>query len=297
MKDLKGKVAVVTGAASGIGLAFSQRCLQEGMKVVLADIDKLSLGRVEQKLKKENATIRAVVTDVRKSDDVKMLADIAYGDFGATHILFNNAGVGVAKLVHEATLNDWNWVIGTNLFGVIHGVQSFVPRMIQQDTDCHVINTASIAGLVSGALNGPYSVSKAAIVMLSEKLYCEMQRLGTKVKVSVVCPGFIATNIMAFEDHRPKELRNPSEPQLPPELIEYMTEFLKHILAGMKAKDCADIIFREAIQEQRFYIMPNSTQKLWQDAIRKRTENTIKRLYPTETVSGWEEYDNRIKQG
>jgi NAD(P)-dependent dehydrogenase (short-subunit alcohol dehydrogenase family) len=297
VKDLKDKVAVVTGAASGIGLAFSQRCLQEGMKVVLADIDRLSLGRVEQKLGKDNAMILPVVTDVRKSDDVKKLAEVTYGEFGATHILFNNAGVGVSRLVHEATLNDWNWVIGTNLFGVIHGVQSFVPRMIQQNTDCHVINTASISGLVTGAMNGPYSVSKAAIIMLSEKLYFEMRGLQTKVKVSVVCPGFIATNIMAFEDHRPSELRNPSEPQLRPDFIAYATEFLKHVLAGMKPRDCADIIFREAIQDGRFYIMPNSTQRLWQDAIRQRAENTMKRLYPTEPVSGWEDYDRRIKQG
>ncbi len=334
MKDLKGKVAVITGAASGIGLAFVQRCLKEGMRVVLADIDKSLLRRLERSLKKENALVLAVPTDVSKAEDVKTLCDTTYEQFAATDILFNNAGVSTIGYTHSSALTSWKWVLGVNLFGAIHGIHYFVPRMIKQDSECHVINTASLSGLTIAPAAAPYSVSKAAVVMLTETLFIELQALKSKVKASVVCPGFIATNITQSENHRPEEFQNPHSPGPSQEqasglmmmlnLVKSgtapkdaaniafkdkplpkgfslqdainMGAFAHLIETGMTPQECANIIFREAIQEEKFYILPNATMPIVQDAIRKRMDNLLKQKSPEPSLPSWEAYRAALKK-
>lgn len=171
MKDFRGKVAVVTGAASGIGRALAWRAAKEGMKVVLADCEKSALASAADELKAADFTVHAVRTDVSRAVEVETLAKETLKAFGAVHLLFNNAGVGVGTAVWEGTLSDWQWVLGVNLWGVIHGVRSFVPVMLDQKTECHIVNTASIAGLVPQPGMGIYSVTKHGVVALSEALY------------------------------------------------------------------------------------------------------------------------------
>ncbi len=335
MKDLKGKVAVVTGAASGIGLGFVQRCLKEGMRVVLADIDKSLLRRVERHLKKDNALVLAVPTDVTKAEEVKALCDTTYEQFGSTDILYNNAGVSTLGSVHSSALNSWKWVLSVNLFGVIHGIHYFVPRMIKQDTECHVLNTASLAGLTLAPGSAPYSVSKAAVVMLTETLFIEMQALKTKVKASVVCPGFIATNITQSEQHRPAEFQNPQAAGPTQEQATGLMLLLSLVKAGkdphdaakiafqdkplpkgftledaistavfanlidtgMPPQECADLIFREAIQEDKFYVLPNATMPACIDAIRRRMEAQLDQKTPERSFPSWEQFKDAIKNG
>src|SRR5215213_2544837 len=210
MKEFSGKVAVITGAASGIGRGLAEACAREGMKVVLADVDEAALAQAERELKDAGAEVLAVRTDVSKADDVEALARRALDAFGAVHLLFNNAGVGAGTTVWESTLADWEWVLGVNLWGVIHGVRTFVPLMLEQADECHIVNTASMAGLVSGPALGVYKVTKHGVVALSETLCCELAIMRSKIGVSVLCPGGVNTRIMDSERVRPAGLRNAS---------------------------------------------------------------------------------------
>ena len=196
MNEFNGKVAVITGAASGIGRALADRCVHEGMKAVLADVEVDALAKTEASLKASGATVLAVQTDVSQARDVAALAEKTVEAFGAVHLLCNNAGVGTEAAVWESTLEEWEWVMGVNLWGVIHGVRTFVPVMLAQDTECHIVNTASMAGLISGPGLGAYKVTKHAVVSLSETLHHELGERGAKIRVSVLCPGIVNTRIM-----------------------------------------------------------------------------------------------------
>lgn len=195
MKEFKGKVAVITGAASGIGRGIAERCVSEGMKVVLADIDEANLSKAETELKTAGGTVLGVRTDVSKRSDVERLARQTLDAFGQVHLLFNNAGVAAGGAPWEATWNDWEWVTGVNLWGVIHGVKVFTPLMLAQNTECHIINTSSAAGLIAGGGSAPYAVTKHAVVALSESLYLTLEQRNSQIKVSVLCPGLVRTNI------------------------------------------------------------------------------------------------------
>jgi len=183
MKEFTGKVAVITGAASGIGRGIAERCASEGMKLVLADIDEPNLAKAETELKTLGATVLGVRTDVSKRSDVELLARKTLDAFGQVHLLVNNAGSAAGGSPWEATWNDWEWVISVNLWGVIHGVKVFTPLMLAQNVECHIVNTASAAGLIVGGASAPYSVTKHAVVALSESLYLTLQQRSTLVKV------------------------------------------------------------------------------------------------------------------
>jgi NADP-dependent 3-hydroxy acid dehydrogenase YdfG len=212
MKDFKDKVAVITGAASGIGLAIANKCIQEHMKVVIADIDIKRLHRVEKKMKRERASIIAIPTDVSKSIDVEHLAKITLETYGEINLLFNNAAVANTKYTWNYNLNDWKWQLGVNLFGVIHGIRVFVPIMLKQDKECHIVNISSIEGLISGSGPGGaiYGISKHGVLSLTETLRQELQIIGAKLKVSAVCPGWVTTHIIYGDIHRPAKFQNNS---------------------------------------------------------------------------------------
>lgn len=275
MREFKDKVAVITGAASGIGHGLAERCVQEGMKVVLADIEEPALLQTEKELQSTGAKVLAVRTDVSKASDVEALAQKTLDTFGATHLLFNNAGIGAGSTIWESTLADWEWIIGVNLWGVIHGLRTFVPIMLAQDTECHIVNTASIAGLTTGL--SLYHVTKHAVVALSEQLYHSLARLNAKVKASVLCPGFVKTRIMDYERNRPVELQNETTRPLTPEeeaLVQYM---LQAIQAGMSPQQVADYVF-QAIREERFYIF---THPEYIAAVQKRMDDIIQARNPS----------------
>lgn len=197
MRELSGRVAVVTGAASGLGRAMAARFAGEGMKVVIADVDPVSLKQVEADLRTAGATVLAVPTDVSDAAAVEALAGQTLEAFGAVHLLCNNAGVVADRPTWEFTAAEWRWVLGVNLFGAIHGIRAFVPRMLAQGGEGHVVNTASAAAFTPLQGVAPYNVSKAGVVALSETLAMDLAQVGSRLKVSVLCPGFVATNLQA----------------------------------------------------------------------------------------------------
>lgn len=200
MEDLRNKVAVITGAARGIGLALARKACQEGMKVVLADTDRIELHRAEQDLRTTGAQLLTVQVDVGDAASVDDLARSTYSAFGAVHLLCNNAGIGtpedIAHYVWEVPRQDWERTIRVNLWGAINGCLSFIPRMIEQGTECDILNTASIAGLQSGSMIGVYRLTKHALVSLSESLSAQLREAQTRIHVSVLCPGFVATSLV-----------------------------------------------------------------------------------------------------
>lgn len=270
MKEFAGKVAVITGAASGIGRAIAEKCIRLGIRVVLADVDEASLRVAETELKAMGGDVLCVKTDVSNRGDVESLARQSFAAFGAVHLLFNNAGVAAGGPPWEATWNDWEWVIGVNLWGVIHGVKVFTPLMLAQNTECHIVNTASAAGLTVGGFSAPYAVSKHAVVALSESLYLTLQKQNSRVKASVLCPGLVRTNIGNCQHHRPAELRD--EPViLSPEMQAGRAAFDALIAASTPPPEVADAVF-EAIQKEQFYII---THPEWLEVICLRTSKLL----------------------
>lgn len=255
MQKFQDRVAVVTGAASGIGRAIADRCSQEGMKVVLADIEEPALAQTEAEMRAAGANVLAVLTDVSNAVDVETLAQKTLDVYGAVHLLCNNAGVGAGSTSWESTINDWKWVLRVNLWGVIHGLRTFVPIMLEQDGEGHIVNTASIAGLVSFHGSAAYHVTKHAVVALSEKLYYDMAMRGGKVKVSVLCPGWVRTRIMDAERNRPPEFQNdPSEIVVTPEMEATYEEYRQACESGLPPHKVADCVF-QAIKDEEFYIL------------------------------------------
>ena len=289
MKEFKGRVAVITGAASGIGRGIAERCVSEGMKVVLADIDEANLTKAETELKTAGGTVLGVRTDVSKGSDVELLARQALDAFGQVHLLFNNAGVAAGGAPWEATWNDWEWVIGVNLWGVIHGVKVFTPLMLAQNTECHIINTSSAAGLIVGGASAPYAVTKHAVVALSESLYLTLQQRNSLVKVSVLCPGLVRTNIANAERNRPAGLRN--EPvTMTPEMQAGLAAFKATMETSMPPLQVADVVFG-AIKKEQFYIL---THPEWTEVIQLRTDKLLRMENPQSPVATIVKLINRV---
>lgn len=275
MKDFKDKVAVITGAASGIGRALAERCVQERMKVVLADVEVETLTKTEERMKAAGATVLAVRTDVSQARDLEALAEKTLEAFGAVHLLCNNAGVATEAAIWESTLAEWEWVVGVNLWGVIHGVRVFVPIMLAQDADCHIVNTASMAGLISGPGVGVYKVTKHGVVALSETLYHDLAERGAKVKVSVLCPGIVNTRIMESARNRPGHVP-PTGPLGPASAARW--EALRQLVpAGMPPAQVAAAVFG-ALREEQFYVLPHPEGK---EAVRMRMEDILRERNPS----------------
>lgn len=269
-----GRVAVVTGAASGIGLGLSERFAAEGMRVVMADVERPALEAAAERVSAEGAEVLPVVTDVADHDQVEALRDQAFAAYGAVHVLCNNAGVGSADApLWQVTRGDWEWVLGVNLWGVINGIGAFLPRMLTQDVG-HVVNTASIFGTFAGAL-GPYGVSKHAVVALTETLYFQLQAQGAPVGASVLCPGAVKTNFASSARNRPAGA-GPASPE-PPGAGESRETFQRLWAAGAEPAEVADLVVR-AITTSRFYILTAANRN---EAVRRRGEEIVAGGPPT----------------
>ena len=267
MDALTGKTAVITGAASGIGLSLARRFGTEGMKLVMADIEPDALAAASASLRTAGIEVVTQVTDVSKGDQVDELGRVALDAFGAVHLVCNNAGVGGGGLINTLTTADWEWVLGVNLWGVIHGMRVFLPMLLEQG-EGHIVNTASVAGLFAAPFMGPYNASKFAVVAISETAYNELAMTGSQVGVSVLCPSWVKTRIHESARNRPDDLRNDDDDGATESLVAEAIEGF--ISGGLSPEAVADQV-ADAVAAKRFYILthPDSKQMVRQrmDAI------------------------------
>ena len=272
MKEFKGKTVVVTGAASGIGYALAERFAVEKMNVVLADIEQDALDAAVAKISDLGVEAVGIAVDVMDKNSVQSLAKKSIDAFGNIHILCNNAGVAppaIDEPIWDHEQNAWDWVMGVNFYGVLYGLQSFVPHMVEHKEEGHVLNTVSLAGILG--LEGSYGVSKFATLALSEGLFQSLKKINSKIGASALCPGFVATNIIESDRNRPESLA-----------IEKKSNFLMKQLAsavlkrGKKPSEIADRTI-EGIQAGSFYILPHP---VYDEMIKERYERILARTEP-----------------
>jgi NAD(P)-dependent dehydrogenase (short-subunit alcohol dehydrogenase family) len=275
MKEFEGKTAVVTGGASGIGLALAERFADARMNVVLADIEEDALERAVKKLQERQAQVLGVVTNTMVLESVASMAEQAISEFGKVHILCNNAGVAsrggtAGSGVWEVANTDWDWVLGVNFYGVLYGLQAFVPHMLEHGEPGHIVNTASLAGLMPAG--GTYGVSKHGVLCLTETLYNDLKARDAAIGASVLCPGFVKTKIIQSERNRPVELASGGDGAADDEVAPVQAM----IDQGKDPADIANTVFK-SIEEDRLYILPHPA---WDDTVRSRVEHVLARGGP-----------------
>ncbi|RJG06159.1 SDR family oxidoreductase [Noviherbaspirillum cavernae] len=278
MKDFKNKVAVITGGASGFGREFANIGAKLGMKLVLADVQQEGLDKAKAELEAEGAQVLAMRCDVRKADAVQALADATMNRFGSVHLVFNNAGVGSGGLIWENSLADWEWVLGVNVWGVIHGVRTFTPLMLEcakkeAGYEGHIVNTASMAGILNAPNMGVYNVSKHAVVSLSETLYQDLQLINAPVGASVLCPYFVPTGINNSERSRPDDVKGDATMTASQRAAQAISD--KAVSSGkVSAAEVAQRTF-DAIRDNKFYIFSHphalgNVQTRMEDIVQQR---------------------------
>ena len=278
MKEFEGKTAIVTGAASGIGLGLAEKFAKERMQVVMADVEEEALNKAVEKLKKHQYRVMGISADVLIQESMKELFDKSIEAYGNIHILCNNAGIGANsgnKAIWEINKTDWDWSLGVNFYGVLHGLQTFVPHMIDHGEEGHIVTTVSLAGLLPGA--GTYGVSKHAALALTQGLNRDLIARDSKINSSVLCPGFVNTNIMNSERNRPQHLVSNNQIDTNEQQMEVFNFLLKN---GKEPSEIADIVF-EGIKDNIFYIL---THPAWDESLRNHFEEILSRkeLKPTQ---------------
>lgn len=276
MQDMNGKVAVVTGAAEGIGKAIARRAAAEGMRLVLADIDARALASLAEEFAAAGVEALAVRTDVSDPAQVDALADAAFERFGAVHLLVNNAGVAVAKSVWETTPEDWQWVMGVNLYGVTNGLRAFVPRMLAGGEAGHIVNTASVAGLLSMPALAAYNASKFAVVTVSEGLYHDLALRDAPIGVSVLCPSWVKTRIIESGRNRSGgDQGGAAETSAHSRKIGQAV--FQAVQAGIAPEDVSEAVFA-AVRTGRFYILTHPDSRT---GVKIRMEDIVHDRRPT----------------
>jgi NAD(P)-dependent dehydrogenase (short-subunit alcohol dehydrogenase family) len=277
MNEFEGRVAVITGAGSGIGRALAEAAAHRGMSVVAADIEEPALHATVATIEATGGVAVAVPTDVSDAASVEQLAVTAFDTFGGVHLLCNNAGVFSGGFVWERTVADWEWVMGVNLFGIVHAIRSFVPRMLANDDVGHIVNTASMGGLITNAYSGPYYASKFAAVGVTECLAHDLAASNSKIGVSVLVPSLIATNIATSERNRGERFVDRFRPDMTPD-EEFVTQVLRDSTGGgMPPAEVAAIVF-DAVRDEHFYI---PTKPSYHNQIASRFDAMSKMVLPT----------------
>jgi NAD(P)-dependent dehydrogenase (short-subunit alcohol dehydrogenase family) len=278
MIELEGKVAVVTGAGRGLGRGIAERCAREGMHVVVADILPAPLAETDAALRAMGARTLAVETDVSQRNDIQRLADQAYDTFGQVDLLINNAGVAVESAPLDTTSEDWQWVMGVNFFGTLYGVQTFLPRMIAQNTPAHVVNVASLAGAIEAI--DAYHVSKHAAVALSEAIYHDLADRAPQIGVTVFMPGLVDTELYRSGEARPERFTQQTpKPEADKDYSDWEAMFRNH---GVPVGAAVTMLF-EAIKQNRLYAGPIGFEEQGpgiSEAIRRRADNIASERNP-----------------
>ncbi|BAN03122.1 SDR family NAD(P)-dependent oxidoreductase [Ilumatobacter coccineus] len=275
MQELDGKTAVITGAASGIGLALAERFGSAGMKLVLADVDAGPLDTVTADFASRGHEVTSFVVDVRDLDQIRALNEHAKATFGKVHLLCNNAGVGSGGLVAaEDDLDLWKWTIDVNLWGVIYGCKVFLPDMIAHGESAHIVNTASMAGLASAPLMGPYNISKYGVVALSETMLQEMFMMKTSVGVSVLCPAFVQTGIADSRRNLPADVRPGDHAIREPEPL---ASPIKQLVANGLPTDVVAEAVHDAVVDEQFWILTHPETK---PSVLERAERIVSQTNP-----------------
>lgn len=279
MRNFQSRVAVITGGASGFGREFANIGAKLGMKLVLADVQQEGLGKAKAELEAQGVQVLTVRCDVRKAEEVQALADATMAKFGAVHLVFNNAGVGCGGLMWEYTQADWEWVLGVNLWGVIHGVRIFTPLMLEcaKKEPCyegHIVNTASMAGLLNAPAMGIYNVSKHAVLSLSETLYQDLKLVEAPIGASVLCPYYVPTEINQSHRNRPDDVQAAA---LTASQRAAQAMFDKAVSSGkVSAAQVAEWTF-DAIRDGKFYIYSHPGVL---DSVQKRMEDIVLQQNP-----------------
>jgi NAD(P)-dependent dehydrogenase (short-subunit alcohol dehydrogenase family) len=273
MKHLKGKVAAVTGAASGLGRSMALAFAAEGMDLALADVDEKNLSCVKDEVESKGVRAITLRVDVSRAQDVDSFREQTLSKLGGVHLVCSNAGVSPLGAVWEASLADWQWILGVNLWGVIHGVRAFTPHLIAQD-EGHIVNTASVAGLISPPGSGAYNVTKHAVVTLSESLLHDLRERKSAVGVSVLCPAYVPTGIVDSERSRPKDLPASEKSK---ETLAREAMLRKAVSSGKVSADQVAQAVVTAVKEERFYILTHPRIK---GAIQARMEDILEERAP-----------------
>lgn len=280
MKNLKGRVAVVTGGSSGLGRAMALVFAREGMQVAVADIEQQGLDTVVGELAALGARAIGIRTDVSKASEVDALAARVVAELGGVHVVCNNAGISPLGPAWENSLADWQWILGVNLWGVIHGVRTFAPLLLAQD-EGHIVNTASVAGLINPPGSAMYNVTKHAVVALTETLYHDLGERKSKVGCSVLCPAYVPTGIADPERSRPADLANPATEKSDVQAAK--EEMLrKAVRSGRLSADDIGAAVLDAVKQDRFYIL---THPRINGAIRTRMEDILEGRPPRDPLS------------
>ena len=295
--DFKNKTAVLTGAGSGFGLECARIGARLGMNLVLVDVQQDALDRAEKEMREAGAHVLAQRVNVSSAAAMQALGTAVQARFGAPHLVFNNAGVGAGGLIWETTVKDWEWVLGVNLMGVAHGVRVFTPMMLQaaqQDAAYrgHIVNTASMAGLLNPPNMGVYNVSKHAVVSLTETLYQDLALVSDQVSASVLCPFFVPTGISQSDRNRPQEL---TEADTPPTRSQLIGRAMSNKAVGsgrVSAADVAQMVF-DAVTERRFYIY---SHPLAIKSVQTRLEDIVLARNPTDPFADKPEIGTQLRQ-
>lgn len=276
MKNFLGKVAVITGGADGIGKAIARACAARGMKLVLADISEERLQRTVAELAAEGAEVIGVAGNVAVEADVQALADKAFAQFGKVHLLVNNAGVALAKNAWETTQADWDWVMGVNLYGVSNGLRAFVPRMLESGEEGHVVNTASVAGLISEPSMAAYNASKFAVVTLTEGLHHDLTLRKANVKASVLCPAWVKTAITNAERNRADGERQDFS-KMDAVTAQTGMAIMRAVENGISPESVAEAVMK-GVENEQFYILTHPHAKA---GVQIRMEDILMERQPT----------------
>lgn len=278
LTDFDGKVAVVTGAASGIGRALCEKFASLGMSVVMADIEAAALRETAAQVEATGTQVLAMDVDVSQSDELSRLAEGTLERFGKVHVLCNNAGVFAGGLTWDAINTDWDWVLGVNVYGILHGIRAFVPIMLEQNEPGHIVNTCSMAGLINMPLSGAYNVSKHAALSLTETLYHELRMKEAPIGCSALCPELIRTRIANSARNRPAHLKRPEEAATPE--MDIAENAIRSVIeTGLDPSVMAERV-HQGIMQDRFYLLADEGTT-WDEACRSRLEDIRLRRNPS----------------